>query len=223
MYSKIAERSSARVTHPAFGASCSRRSLVSVANLSDGVVITGPDGAHRLRDPGVVGGLAQGQADVLPAMVGVVDRSRRRPARRDGHLQRVDDELLAHVGLHRPPDDPAAEQILHGAQIQPALSGLDLLDVRSPYAIRGVGAKVTADEVTERLDAIHAHRAALATALERTLKARSAHQPLDAHATDPDALTRQHRVHARAAIAPAARRVDTADALGQPRVGHLTI
>jgi hypothetical protein len=31
MYSKIAERSSARVAHPAFGASCSSRSLVSVA------------------------------------------------------------------------------------------------------------------------------------------------------------------------------------------------
>jgi hypothetical protein len=31
MYSKIAERSSALVAHPPFGASCSSRSLVSVA------------------------------------------------------------------------------------------------------------------------------------------------------------------------------------------------
>jgi hypothetical protein len=31
MNSKIAERSSARVAHPPFGAPCSRRSLVSVA------------------------------------------------------------------------------------------------------------------------------------------------------------------------------------------------
>jgi hypothetical protein len=33
---------------------------------------------------------------------------------------------------------------------------------------------------------------------------RRAHQPLDALATHPDALTRQHRMHARAAVAPTA-------------------
>jgi hypothetical protein len=117
----------------------------------------------------------------------------------------------------------AAEEVLHGGQVQPALPGLDLLDVRTPRAIGRLGTKVAADQVTERLHAVHAHRAALATAPVGALKARRAHQPLDALATDPNTLTRQHRVHARAAIAPAAGRMDPSDALGQPGVGQLTI
>jgi hypothetical protein len=63
----------------------------------------------------------------------------------------------------------------------------------------------------------------LATALERALQARSAHQPLDALATHTDALTRQHRVHPRAAVAATAGRMDAPDALGQPRIAQLTI
>jgi hypothetical protein len=55
------------------------------------------------------------------------------------------------------------------------------------------------------------------------LKARRAHQPLDALATDPDPLTRQHRVHPRAAVATTAGRMDPSDALGQPCIGQLTI
>jgi hypothetical protein len=100
-----------------------------------------------------------------------MDRAPRGSARRDGHLERVDDELMAHVAVHRPADDPAAEEILHGSEVQPALTGTDLLDVRRPHAIRRVGSKVTADEVTERLDALHAHRATLAAPLERDLQA----------------------------------------------------
>jgi hypothetical protein len=37
--------------------------------LGDGVVEARADRAHRLRDAGVVGGLAEGQADVLTAVV----------------------------------------------------------------------------------------------------------------------------------------------------------
>jgi hypothetical protein len=170
-----------------------------------------------------VAGLAERQSDVLPAVIGVMDRAPRGSARRDGHLKRVDDELMAHVAVHRPADDPAAEEILHGSEVQPALTGTDLLDVRRPHAIRRVGSKVTADEVTERLDALHAHRATLAAPLERALQARRAHQPGDALLADRDALTRQHRVHARAAVATAAGRMDPSDALRQPRVGQLAI
>jgi len=147
-----------------------------------------------------------------------MDRPLRRPARRDGHLKRGRDELLAHVAVHRPSDDPAAEEILHRGQIQPALTGPDLLDVRRPHAIGRLGPKVAADEITERLDPLYAHRTALATALEGALQARRAHQPRDTLLTDRDALTRQHRVHARAAITAAAGGMDASDALSQPRV-----
>jgi hypothetical protein len=92
------------------------------------------------------------------------------------------------VAIHRPADDPAAEEVLHRGQVQPALTGPDLLDVRAPHAVRRVGPEVAADEVTERLNALDRHRAALAPAPPvRALKARVAHQPrhaLRAHA-DP--------------------------------------
>ncbi len=34
----------------------------------------------------------------------------------DGHLERVDDELLAHVIGERPPHDPAAEAVITDAR-----------------------------------------------------------------------------------------------------------
>src|SRR5262249_51933904 len=134
-----------------------------------------------------------------------------------------DDELVTHVLGHRPAHDPAAEQVLHGGEIQPALAGPGLLDVRAPHPVWGVGPEVAADEVAERLDTGDGHRAALATAPEGTLQARGAHQPRDAFLTDPDALTAKHRVHARAAVPTAARRVDPLDAIRKPGVAQLAI
>jgi hypothetical protein len=127
------------------------------------------------------------------------------------------------VGRHRPADDPAAEEVLHGDQIQPALAGADLLDVRTPHAVRGVGPKIAADEVAERLDALHGHRAALATPTVGALQAHLRHQARHALLTDPDPLPTQHRVHARAAVAATARGMNLTDPLGQPRIRQRTI
>ena len=136
----------------------------------------------------------------VTAVVAVMDRALGGPAALDGHLQRRDDELGAHMGLHRPADDPAAEQILHGGQLQPALAGLDLLDVRAPDAVRHGGTEVAADEVTERLNALDTSRAALAPAPPvRPLKGGRSHQSRHALLADLDARSAQHRVHPRAA------------------------
>ena len=125
---------------------------------------------------------------------------------------------------HRPADDPAAEEVLHRGQVQPALTGLDLLDVRAPDPVRRVGPEVAADEIAERLNALHAHGAALAApSLVRALQARQRHQPRHALLADTDPLPAQHRVHPRAAVAAAAGGVDLANALGQPRVGQLAV
>jgi hypothetical protein len=86
-----------------------------------------------------------------------MDRPPGRPAPAHGHLKRRGDELGAHVRLHRPADDPAAEEVLNRRQVQPALAGADLLDVRRPYAVNGIGVEVATDEVAERLNALHGH------------------------------------------------------------------
>ena len=64
----------------------------------------------------------------------------------------------------------------------------------------GVSGRKSRATRSERLDPLHADRAALAAALERALHARGAHQPRDTLLTDRDTLARQHRVHARAAV-----------------------
>jgi len=152
-----------------------------------------------------------------------MDRPLRRPARGDSHLERRDDELRAHMAVHRPADDPAAEEILYSGQVQPALAGLDLLDVRRPHAVGRLGTKLTSDEVTEGLNALNAGRAALAAPAVSALHARQAHQPGDALLADPDAFATQHRVYPRGPVAALASGMNRADPLGQPRVGELAI
>ena len=88
--------------------------------LGDGVVVGAAFGAHRDGDAGVAGLLAEAQSDVLRALVGMMNEPGRRPAAMKRHLERVDDELGAHVVGHRPADDPAAVGVLDGGEIQPA-------------------------------------------------------------------------------------------------------
>jgi len=52
------------------------------------------------------------------------------PAPADGHLERVDDDLRAQVVGERPADDPAAVEIHHAREVQPALPRPDVRDVR---------------------------------------------------------------------------------------------
>ena len=89
--------------------------------LGDGVVVAVSAAAHRLRDPGGAGLLAEGEADELAALIGMADQPRCRAAVRERHSQRVGDELGAHVVGHAPADDPAAVEILHRDEIEPAL------------------------------------------------------------------------------------------------------
>jgi hypothetical protein len=116
------------------------------------------------------------------------------------------------------------KRILHGGEVQPALTGRDLLDVGGPHEVRRRRAKVTPDEVAEGLHAFHAHCAALTTPTPvRALQAGQRHQPRDALLPDMDPLAAQHRMHPRAAVAATARAVNRTDPLGQPRVAQLTV
>jgi hypothetical protein len=93
---------------------------------------------------------------------------------------------LAHVRVHAPANDPAAEEILRRGQVQPPLAGPDLLDVRAPHAVRHLGPEVPADQVGERLNARHTDRAAPLAALVSALQTRQRHQPRDPLLADLD-------------------------------------
>jgi hypothetical protein len=80
------------------------------------------------------------------------------PAARDGHLERVDDELGAHVVGHAPADDPTAVGVLHGRQLQPALPGAQVGDVGQPQDVRRVAPEPALDEIVGDPDAGRAQR-----------------------------------------------------------------
>src|ERR1700761_6403853 len=68
------------------------------------VVIGVPDGSHRWHDPSFAAALAEGVAGVLAPAIRVVND----PARltlRNGHLQRIEDQLRLQVRIHRPAHD----------------------------------------------------------------------------------------------------------------------
>jgi hypothetical protein len=76
-----------------------------------------------------------------------------RAAAGDRHLERRDDELCAHVVGHRPADDPPREAVGDGRRVEPALVGLDLLEVGDPQQVGRRRREVAADEVLGRDDA----------------------------------------------------------------------
>jgi hypothetical protein len=57
----------------------------------------------------------------LAALVEVMHETGPGAAAVKGHLERVDDELGAHVVGHRPADDPSREGVLDGGEVDPAL------------------------------------------------------------------------------------------------------
>ena len=60
----------------------------------------------------------------LTALVAVVNEPARWAAPVRGHLQRVDDQFLAHVIGHAPADNPAAVGVLDCGEVQPAFQVL---------------------------------------------------------------------------------------------------
>jgi hypothetical protein len=54
-------------------------------------------------------------------------------------------QLLARLGGHRPPHDPAREQVLDVREVQLAIPRRDLGDIRRPAAIGLLGTEVALD------------------------------------------------------------------------------
>jgi hypothetical protein len=117
------------------------------------------------------------------------------------HLQRVDDELGAHVVGDRPADDPAAVCVLDGGEIEPALPGAHVGDVGDPQHVGPVGPEAPLDEVAGVGDA---DRGPAALDLRQARQADLTHQA-------PHALARDHDAFAEAQLGgDASRAVDAA-------------
>src|SRR5215218_870683 len=104
------------------------------------------------------------------------------------HLQRVGDELGAHVIGHRPAYDQAAEDILDGDEIQPAFPRAQVRDVGDPEPVGRRGEKRPVDEVLADPHAGHTDRRAAALAGLQAAEAGPAHEPLYSLAPDADSV-----------------------------------
>jgi hypothetical protein len=140
-----------------------------------------------------------------------------------GHVQRVDDELGAHVLSHRPADDRAGVGVLDRGEVQPAFPGAQVGDVGEPQHIRTGGAKATLDEIVSDPDAGR-DRCSPTLARHEPGDPGASHQPLDTLAPDPHPVGHaQLGVDPRRAVHPAFGLVDLLDLLEQPRVLERTI
>jgi hypothetical protein len=105
---------------------------------------------------------------MLRSLIAVVNQPWLWPAAVHGHLQRVGDELGAHVLGHRPADDHSAVGVLDGCEVEPAFPGSEVGDVGDPQHVRSVGPERPFDEVIGDTDAGHADRCAAALDLHQS-------------------------------------------------------
>ena len=66
---------------------------------------------------------------------------------RNGFVQGTDGKRLLHPISRFPADNPARIEIANDGQIQPALAGPDITDIRTPFLIRSVTAEVLIQHV----------------------------------------------------------------------------
>jgi hypothetical protein len=138
----------------------------------------------------------------------------------DRHLERLDDELGAHLLGHRPADAAATERIDDDSQVELALPGRDLGQIGYPEPIRRLRREVAAHEIRRRGDARDADRGLAVAAADQARQAALAHQPRDALAAHAHAAVTQLGMDARPAVGALALAVDRADRFEQLAVAR---
>ena len=98
------------------------------------------------------------------------------PAPVDRHIERVEDQLRAHVRARRPADDAPTERVKNDGQEQEARVGRDVGDVRDPEFVRRFGDELALDEVRSGAGIAIAHRCANALAATSALELPFVHQ-----------------------------------------------
>jgi hypothetical protein len=128
------------------------------------------------------------------------------------------------VRRHCPSDDLTGVRILHRGEVQPALTGTQVGDVRDPQHVRALGPELALDQVSRRRDPRDPDRRAPPLPGPDTRDTGRFHQPGDSLAPDPDVVLHpQLGVDPWRPIDPAALVVELLDLLGQPRVAERPI
>ena len=136
-----------------------------------------------------------------------------------GHLEGVDDQFGAQVVGDGPADDAAGVGVQDDGAVDPALLGAVLGDVGDPQRVRAVGDEPAVDQVCRRSGVRVADGAPALSAPVHADDSVFAHEPLDAFAPDPYALSEAELgVHPWRAVGVARSGVDVADDLDQLQI-----
>src|SRR5262245_4776801 len=156
---------------------------------------------------------------VLHAAVRVMDQTDCRCTLADGHAQRVDDDLRMQRRGHRPADDPSREEVHRRREVEPALVGRDVGDVRDPDLVRRTGAEVLVEAVRrDRVAVLAVRRLDSESPLRLRAQPCFPHQPRDAVVATRLASLQQRLMDPRNAVDAAALVEDAADQSRQPTI-----
>jgi hypothetical protein len=109
------------------------------------------------------------------------------PAQAVGHLQRVEDELGAHVRRQLPADDPPRVAVEDEGEVEEAVPGAQVGEVADPLLVLRPRSEVALEEVTGALDRrLVRDRRPLPAATQLALDPVLAHHPGDPVAPDLD-------------------------------------
>jgi len=118
----------------------------SVEALAHRVIVTVAGRTHVRRCTCALATLTEGDGRVLRALIRVVNHSERFAAK-DGHLERADDQLFAHMVGHRPADDATAEDVENDGELQEAAPRRNVSDVGDPQLIGSIGGEAATGQV----------------------------------------------------------------------------
>ncbi len=128
-----------------------------------------------------------------------------------GHLQRIHDQMAAHLRLHRPAHNPATEQVDDHGQKQPALVGWNVGDVACPRLVgRGHGG-VAVQQVGGDRQTMSAIGGDAETPLAASANTVLPHQLLHPLLAPADTLSTQFAPDARPAVSSAIGRIHGAN------------
>src|SRR6266404_596051 len=186
------------------------------------VVVGIADRSHRGHDAGLPAALAEGVAGVLTATIRVMDHGLR-PALRDRHVQRRQNQLGAQMRLHRPAYNAARIHIEYHRQIQKSGPRWNVGDVRYPQSIGSIGVELPIDEVSRTLRTRIGLRRDDIAAQRCTAKPGRSHQSCHTLAAHANAVViSELGVDVRRAVDASGAPVDRLDLPGQRQVRSIS-
>ena len=170
-----------------------------VEALAHRVVVTVAPRPHRRSNTGCFAAKPERHRGVLGPLIGVVNDGERFAAI-DGHIERIHDQLFAHMIRHCPSDDASAKDIEHNGEVQKAAPRRDVRYVGDPQLIGCVGDEAPFDKIGCRPGVAISNRRDRRLASRSPVNRPIAHQACDALGAYANTIFEQLRVNARMAI-----------------------